>query len=236
MELYNYELELPLFPDPDNKDVPDLAPVQKAWWAAIDLINKWKDQGLAPIKLTLEMRFMRGSSALLAPQGGNQWTCAIETGTMIAPNTKPEDWVAANQAITDEWMKVIPKDSRVRPRFHWAKEWEKLRTNWGDIKDKESIQYIKDDAFVVDGVNLIPKFAQLRKDLAVDPAGLFSNDTLDKIFDIKWNPDVLPAIASGEPTIPAFVASRSVSGGKKRKEMETSGSSPSSSKKEKTET
>jgi hypothetical protein len=63
------EFEIPLPPLPDDPNKPDLTIVRKAWWDVINLV--YADEGNSPLRLTLELRIMRDSNILMAPQYGN---------------------------------------------------------------------------------------------------------------------------------------------------------------------
>ncbi len=118
---FEAEIEVPRLPNGEL----DFLVVQKAWWKAINAVYREKRRGKAPMRTTLEMRMIGGSEVYLAPQYGNEVTCAIEV--LTNPITNRREWEAFIQSLMDEWStlknSVTGEALRVLP--HWAKQWPK---------------------------------------------------------------------------------------------------------------
>ena len=185
MKVRDYELEIPIPNDPyrgNDKPVPDLQFVSELWWIGIDLINEYKSKEKYPIQVALEMRIMSGSSrVLMAPQKGNKWTCAIEV--LTTTNIPQKEWVGFVNELNKRWFnssmieKLKMQGLFCRP--HWAKEWDTLI-----LDDMPSIDYVK--KIYYDEIN---EFNYVKKDLNLDPLGMFSNKLFDEMFDIHFFPE-----------------------------------------------
>jgi hypothetical protein len=93
---------------------PDCANVRVAWGATQRLVEAYASRGLYPLNLSLNMRFIGSSGALLTPAYGEGLTCYIEIMWM----GRPEGWREFSSELCREWLKVpgaLP---------HWSKEFE----------------------------------------------------------------------------------------------------------------
>jgi len=180
MSLYNYELDVPLVESKENPGLPDLYPVQKLWWDNIDLIQEYKKKGECPFRLSTEFRVVKNSSSYLSPASGNEWTLTIE---VLSFNTPYQEFMDACQVLTDRWMLGAPRGPS-RPRPHWAKMYQGLKFN-----GKPALDYIKQDAYIINGVNHLEKFKEIRSQLNPDPKNMFSNELLDSVFDWSFQPE-----------------------------------------------
>jgi hypothetical protein len=112
---------------------PDGANVRHAWDVTERLVEAYARRGLYPLNLTLNMRFIGSSGALLTPAYGDGLTCYIE----IMWRDRPEGWVEFTSELCREWLKVpgaLP---------HWSKEFEHVdgvvpivRASLGDRRDR----------------------------------------------------------------------------------------------------
>jgi FAD/FMN-containing dehydrogenase len=92
----------------------DLANVRQAWDAAERLVEAYGRRGLYPMNLTMNVRFIGPSGALLSPAYGPGLTCYIEALCV----GRSVGWEAFSAELCGEWMKIpgaLP---------HWAKEFE----------------------------------------------------------------------------------------------------------------
>jgi len=93
---------------------PDGANVRRAWEATGRLVDAYACRGLYPLNLSLNMRFIGSSGALLTPAYGDGLTCYIEIMWM----GRPKGWADFSSELCREWLKVpgaLP---------HWSKEFE----------------------------------------------------------------------------------------------------------------
>ncbi len=148
MRVRDMEFQIPI-PDLPKSDEPDWSVVQRAWWDVINLVydlanrpppRNWRqcilhllgrqplhDKSRTPMRLTLELRIMGGSSLHMAPQSGNKRTASIEVLTVPDAHEDGE-WEDFMQRVSDKWMSYTDHNNvplNVRP--HWAKEWESLK-------------------------------------------------------------------------------------------------------------
>lgn len=149
-----FQIPIPDLPNPKNPDLPgepDWSVVQRAWWDVINLVYELakrppprgfrqrilrllgrqplSDRRRTPMRLTLELRIMGGSSLLMAPQAGNERTASIEVLTVPDAHHDGE-WEDFMQRVSDKWMSYTDNNKmRLNVRPHWAKEWESLRMN-----------------------------------------------------------------------------------------------------------
>jgi hypothetical protein len=121
MRVRDMEFEIPIPALPDTTHKPDWSVVRRAWWDAIELVYSEVD---SPMRLCLELRIMRDSDVLMAPQRGNGklGTASIEVLTLPDAVTDGE-WAGFVQKVCDKWMGTAaePRNGNVRP--HWGKEW-----------------------------------------------------------------------------------------------------------------
>jgi hypothetical protein len=112
---------------------PDNANVRSAWEAAERLLDEYARRGLYPLNLTLNMRFVGPSEALLTPAYGEGITCYIEIMWM----GRPRGWAEFTSDLCRAWLEVpgaLP---------HWSKEFEHVvdvvdvvRRNLGDRRGR----------------------------------------------------------------------------------------------------
>lgn len=138
----------------------DFANVQKAWQIAVDLVARQARQAKWPLNLTLNARFLGSSRSLLSPCHGRKHTCFIEI--MSYKDTKGWDEFVAE--LGSAWLRL----PGAAP--HWPKEFEQIP----GVFDKISARY---------GQNL-RRFAQIRKELDVDPDDLFVNSLTRRLLDL----------------------------------------------------
>jgi hypothetical protein len=112
---------------------PEIANVRRAWDATERLVAEYAQRGLYPLNISLNMRFIGSSEALLTPAYGDGLTCYIEIMWM----GRPKGWDEFSSDLCREWLKVpgaLP---------HWSKEFEHvrdvvsiMRQNLGDRRDR----------------------------------------------------------------------------------------------------
>jgi hypothetical protein len=174
----NYELEIPLPESPDDKDKPDFKIIQRAWWDAIDYVRQMAENDDCPINVAMEMRIMKGSNVMMAPQKNNSWTLMIEIlGNMNVPKNR---WDGVAQEINDIWSAKYQDMKDFNFRLHWGKQFHMI-----NMKGLNYLDYAKEYAYK----NEIRIFNKYRS--KADKTGMFSNKTYDYIFDIEHKPDVI---------------------------------------------
>ena len=148
MRVRDMEFQLPI-PDLPESNEPDWSVVQRAWWDVINLVyeladrpqphkfgqrflnlfrrQQLHDRSRTPMRLTLELRIMGGSSLHMAPQAGNKRTASIEVLTV--PDAEYDgEWEDFKQRVCDKWMSYTDNSNmKLNSRPHWAKEWESLK-------------------------------------------------------------------------------------------------------------
>ena len=100
----------------------DWSILSRAWWDAVDLIERSAAEGVFWCDMTLEVRVMGGSDVLMAPQFGNKHgTLSIEpVSTRIVSK---EIWEDFKEELAKVWMSYTDHDgSLLNSRVHWAKE------------------------------------------------------------------------------------------------------------------
>jgi D-arabinono-1,4-lactone oxidase/FAD binding domain len=112
---------------------PDYANVRRAWQVAERMVADYARRDLFPLNLSLNMRFIGTSDALLTPAYGEGTTCYIE----IMWRGRPKGWVEFTSELCRQWLKVpgaLP---------HWSKEFEHIsgivpivRENLGDRRER----------------------------------------------------------------------------------------------------
>ena len=114
------EMQIPI---PSLEDgSPDWSIVSRAWWDAVDLIQKSAEKDVFAVDMALELRIMGGSDVLMAPQYGNKHgTLSIEpVSTRIVHK---EIWEDFKEELAKVWMSYKDFDgSLLLSRVHWAKE------------------------------------------------------------------------------------------------------------------
>lgn len=138
----------------------DFETVRRAWWFAIDLVDRYARQGKWPLNLALNARFLGESRALLSPCHGRKHTCFMEVMTY----RDAKGWDEFVAELGGEWLKL----PGAAP--HWPKEFEQIP----GVFDAIAARY---------GHNL-RRFAQIRNELAIDPSELFVNPLTRRILDL----------------------------------------------------
>ena len=181
MRVLDIELEIPIPAREDDETKPDWSVCQRAWWDAIRLVyESAKGSDDTPMRLTLEMRVMGGSSILMAPQYGNTLgTCSIEVLTHC--NTPAAEWQAFKQKILDAWTSYRDTEGNLlNARPHWAKEWEGLTVHSEPVKN-----HLRDVAYV----DVIPEFKKRLEQVAI--AGNVDIQEMKQRFNNKLLSDIL---------------------------------------------
>jgi FAD binding domain/D-arabinono-1,4-lactone oxidase len=91
--------------------------VRRAWEATARLVEAYASRGLYPLNLTLNVRFIGSSGALLTPAYGDGITCYVEIMWM----GRPEGWAEFSSELCRAWLEVpgaLP---------HWSKEFEHVQ-------------------------------------------------------------------------------------------------------------
>jgi hypothetical protein len=95
----------------------DGANIRRAWEVTERLVDEYASRGLYPLNLTLNVRFVGSSGALLTPAYGGGLTCYVEIMWM----GRPTAWAEFSSELCREWLKVpgaLP---------HWSKEFEHVQ-------------------------------------------------------------------------------------------------------------
>jgi hypothetical protein len=95
----------------------DGANIRRAWEVTERLVDQYARRGLYPLNVSLNVRFIGSSGALLTPAYGEGTTCYIEIMWM----GRPAGWQDFSSDLCREWLKVpgaLP---------HWSKEFEHVR-------------------------------------------------------------------------------------------------------------
>lgn len=176
------EMEIPVPSLPDGS--PDWSILPRAWWDAVDLIEKSADQGLYACDLTLEGRVMGCSEVLMAPQFGNKHgTISIEVlSTRIVPQKTWEDFKVK---LAEVWMSYKDHDGTpLHGRVHWAKEMPRTVTFQG-----ESLPIVEYDhkVYATNMEMFFKTLSNLTEKVSIgDISRLFSNTWLDRLFKPEW--------------------------------------------------
>jgi len=181
------EMEIPVPSLPDGS--PDWSILSRAWWDAVDLIEKSAEEGLYPCDLTLEGRVMGWSNVLMAPQFGNSpqfgkhGTISIEVlSTRIVPKTT---WENFKVALAKVWMSYTDHDGTpLHGRVHWAKEMPSEVTFQGELLP--IVEY--DHKVYAQNMEMFFKtLSNLTDNVSIgDISRLFSNTWLDHLFKPEW--------------------------------------------------
>jgi hypothetical protein len=112
---------------------PDVANVRRAWAATERLVDEYARRGLYPLNISLNVRFIGSSGAMLTPAYGDGLTCYVEIMWM----GRPTAWAEFSSELCREWLKVpgaLP---------HWSKEFEHVvgvlplvRASLGDRRER----------------------------------------------------------------------------------------------------
>lgn len=121
MRVSDFELLIPIPPKKDDPNKPDYSVIQQAWW---DAIIASYDDARAPMRLTVELRFLGESEMLMAPQRDSKFGVA---GIEIVTSTAAVDdgsWAPFVQKLSDKWMALVDQNgATLNTRPHWSKEW-----------------------------------------------------------------------------------------------------------------
>lgn len=164
---------------------PDFSIVSKAWWDAVDLIERSATDRIYACDLALELRIMGGSDITMAPQFGNKHgTLSIEpVATRIV---HAEVWEDFKEELAKIWMSYTDYDgTRLNCRIHWGKESPRSIAVDEGIKE-DPIEYwqkvyrerMKEFFDVLSGLTAGVKIQDLH--------ALFSNVYLDELFEPQW--------------------------------------------------
>jgi len=177
------EMEIPVPSLPGGTE-PDWSIVSRAWWDAVDLIQKSEERGVFAVDMTLELRIMGGSEVVMAPQHGNKHgTLAIEpVSTRIVHRGVWEDF---KQELAKTWMNYKDWDGTpLKSRVHWAKE--SPRSVHIDGEEIETLEYWQ-RLYQPNMAELFRQLAGLREGVSVaDLQAVFSNHYLDQLFRPHW--------------------------------------------------
>ena len=176
------EMEIPVPSLPSGE--ADWSIVSRAWWDAVDLIERSEERGVFAVDMTLELRIMGGSDILMAPQFGNKHgTLAIEpVSTRIVHR---EVWEDFKEELARVWMNYKDHDGTpLKSRVHWAKESPRSVNIDGDKLD--TVEYWHQ----LYGPNMEEFFtilSTLTEGVSIeDLQTLFSNHYLDQLFRPQW--------------------------------------------------
>ncbi|KAI5839635.1 hypothetical protein DFP73DRAFT_205107 [Morchella snyderi] len=168
-----FELSIPIPASSTDSDEPDWSIVQRAWWDALTVAQEDK-MNTGALRIVLELRIMRSSNIIMAPQGGNTWTACIEVISNLASG-HDGSWGLFIQKLADVWSAYKTPDGKplnVRP--HWAKEWENITMGGMEMK-----QYLKTVAYE----DKIPQFKEV-----LTTIGVAQGWTLENIRETFSNP------------------------------------------------
>ncbi len=136
----------------------DLGNVLRAWRATEELVDAYTARGLYPLNLSLNMRFIGASDALLSPAYGAGLTCYIEIMFM----GRPEGWETFSAELCAAWL------SNPGALPHLGKELEHVpdvaavvRTNLGDRRGR---------------------FLRALASTGIDPDGVFFNPLVRRLL------------------------------------------------------
>lgn len=139
-------------------DFNDLDRVRMGWEAMVEAAFDNARQGKYSLNIIAHMRFTKSSRALLSPSFANKRTCYMDYGSFY----KTPGWRELVNQIWQTWGKIPDV------KLHWAK----------DMRAYDSLDIRK-----MYGKENVEKFLAVRKQF--DPAGMFANDFLRKMFKIE---------------------------------------------------
>jgi len=148
---------------PVKGNEPDLDFVRQLWWIGVNLIEDYKRCDKYPVRIALEMRLMGGSKALLAPQYGNKYTCAIEVLSLLDNH---DEFLEFAEKLVNLWYDFSSANN-ARFRLHWGKGWTK-------IKGVDYIDFLR--------ANMAPELAAFKNHAPPGVWEVFSNNTFDRLF------------------------------------------------------
>jgi D-arabinono-1,4-lactone oxidase len=152
MRVRDMEFEIPIPALEGTTDKPDWKVVRRAWWDVIELVYSEVD---SPLRLCMELRIMRDSDVLMAPQRGNGalGTASIEVLTLPDAVTDDE-WSTFVQKVCDKWMGTEGNHLNGNVRPHWGKEWS---VNGMKMRGLDPKVYLRDQAYK----DQIPEFKEI---------------------------------------------------------------------------
>lgn len=136
----------------------DFNNVRRAWQIAVELVERYARAGKWPLNLALNARFLGTSRSLLSPCHGRRHTCFMEI--MSFRGTPGWDELVAELGAA--WL-GLPGAAP-----HWPKEFEQIP----GVYDAIASRY---------GDNL-RRFAEIRRELRVDPDDMFVNALTRRIL------------------------------------------------------
>jgi hypothetical protein len=125
------------------------------------LVDEWASKGHYPLDLTVNIRFIGASGALLSPAYGPGLTCYIEA----LFTQRSREWKVFTSELYSLWLSAHPS---ALP--HWAKEFEHVPGI--DLIAKERL----------DG--RLTKFRAALQRTGVDPNRMFVNGVVSRVFGI----------------------------------------------------
>ena len=163
---------------------PDFSIVSKAWWDAIDLIERKKLDNIHVCDMCLELRIMGGSDVTMAPQFGNKHgTLSIEP--VATRMVTKEVWEDFKDELAKLWMSYRDCDGTLlNSRIHWAKENPRIVDVNGHKEDAMKYWHMvykdrmKEFFDVLNGLTEGVTVSDLNK--------IFSNNYLDNMFEPQW--------------------------------------------------
>ena len=163
---------------------PDFSVVSKAWWDAVDLIEKSSKDKIFACDMTLDCRIMGGSDVTMSPQFGNKHgTCSIE---VLSTSMVPEFiWEEFKEEIAKIWRSYKDCDGTpLNARFHWAKEMPQS-VNINGVQEDHKRYW--DVAYGDRMKEFFDVLESLTDGVSVqDLNRLFSNKYLDRIYQSQW--------------------------------------------------
>ncbi|KAF4448372.1 hypothetical protein F53441_8180 [Fusarium austroafricanum] len=173
----NLEVEMPLDAKKGKPNERDYTNVRRAWWDVIKTC--YANAKTSPMRMPMEMRIMRSSEVILAPQRGNKLgTCAIGILTLEAVS---DIWVPYAQQVLDKWTSYKTNDGKpvvVKP--HWAKEWYMYEVGGKPWKEKLVKEDYKEE--IAEFQTLMAAIGKKHGWALGDIKRTFSNDVLDDLF------------------------------------------------------
>jgi len=142
-------------------DDDDFSNFRRIFHGTRQLVDDWTKRGRYPFDLTINIRFVGPSRALLSPAYGPGLTCYIEA---LFVRRGPH-WKAFTNELINLWLSAEPA---ALP--HWAKEFEHVVGI--DALAKERL-----------GARLT-RFRAALKSAGVDPSGMFVNDLVRRVFGV----------------------------------------------------
>ena len=142
----------------------DFDNVRRAWRIALEHVDRFAKKGKWPLNLALNARFLGESRSLLSPAHGRKHTCFVEI--MTYKNTPGWDEFVAELGAA--WLRLpgaVP---------HWPKEFEQIPGVF--------------DAIAAHFGSNLRRFAEIRKEIDIDPDDLFVNDLTGRLLDIASEP------------------------------------------------